>query len=221
MERHGRRAVLVAPGQRPPAQGARTRRRCPVRHLHRARIRPAAQDRQVQLAQRRPRLETELVVEQVPDSSVSLESVRRAATSVQRLDEQQPSPLPKRMRGRQGIEVRHGILRSADRHEGLETVLFAADTQLAPPLTGNLRDLAVLQLRQRVDGPPQRQGVLSGGKGSCRASGSKLAPGPGRAGDETGHIDLIVMKEQPIAIPERATTALPSPRRKVRRARVT
>ena len=104
------------------------------------------------------------------------------------------------MRGRQGIEVSHGVLRSADRHEGLETVLLTADPQLAPPLTGDPRDLAVLQLRERVDGPPQRQGVLGGGNGRCRASGSKLAPGPGRAGDETGHIDLVVMKEQPVAI---------------------
>ena len=199
--------LSVAPDQRsssgrtsrPRSRVARTRRGL-GRHRHRAGMRPAAQDRQVQLTQLRPRLEAEVLVEQVANSSVSLESVGRAAAAVQRFDEQQPTALPKRMRGRQDIEVRDGVLRSADRHEGLETVLLTTDPQLAPPLTGDPRDLAVLQLREWVTGAPQRQCVLGRCHRGSRASRTKLAPTPGCPHDETGHVDLVVTKNEPVAV---------------------
>ena len=57
----------------------------------------------------------------------------------------------------EGLEVGHGVLGSAEREERLQPVFLASDPQLPPPFTGDPSDLAVLELRQRVTPPPQRQ----------------------------------------------------------------
>ena len=149
-----------------------------------------AQDRRLQLAKGRRRLQAELLQQQLPDLAVGLEGLGLAAAAVQGEHELAAEPLAQRMLADQALQLADELAAGAKSQVGLDPFLQADQAQLVEPGDLGLGEGLVAEVGQgrsppQLQGQPQGLGGLGGG-----AVGQGLAS-LGEQPLEAAQVDLV------------------------------
>ena len=112
-----------------------------------------AQDRRVELAQLRARLDADLPDERRPRVAVRLERVGLAAAAVERQQQLRAQALAQRMLGDERLELRDQRPLAPERELGLDPLLPRDQAQLLEPLDVDARERLELEVRERPAAP--------------------------------------------------------------------
>ena len=163
--------------------GRRRRRRGPQGRV-------VAQDRPLQLAEGRRRLQAELVEQQLPDLAVGLEGLGLAAAAVEGEHELAAEPLAQRLLGDQALELADQLGPGAQGQVGLDPLLHTDQAQLLQPGDLGLGERLVAEVGQRRP-PPQGQRL---GQGVGGLGGGAVGQGLATLGEqplEPAQVDLV------------------------------
>ncbi len=130
-----------------------------------------AQDRALELAQLRSRLEAELFVEQPPALTEDVERVGLAPCAVERTHEQRPRPLLQRPLGHERLQLADELAAAAELQVRLDPLLESELTQLLEPRRLGLHERVVREVRERRVAPERKRNPES-----RRPCGRLLAP---------------------------------------------
>ncbi len=186
---------VVSPAQ-PLAQPVATQRGAD--RLVQEQPRVLGEDPLLELPQRRPRVEAELLHQRPP---VLLERPKRVglpARPVEGEHEQGPDPLAQRVLARQGLDLGDEVSRPPAAQLGVEQLLVRSEPELTEPLRLRLRPLLVRKLRIGVPAP------LAEGQPQHRGSSDRIAVGrePPRLTDhrlEPGYVEGVIGQLQSVA----------------------
>ena len=152
------------------------------------------QDLQLELLQRRPRLEAELLDQRPAPALKRVQRVGLPAAAIQRQHQLAAQPLSEHVLGDQRLELRHQLEMAAGRQIGIDPILQRREPQLLQPGDLALRERLAPQIGQRLP-PPQRQRITQPGRAipgipaRTRPLDQQLKP---------RHIDLIRRRAQQI-----------------------
>ena len=153
-----------------------------------------AEDLQLELLQRRPRLEAELLDQRPAPSLKRVQRVGLPAAAIQRQHQLAAQPLSEHVLGDQRLELRHQLEMAAGRQVGVDPILQRRQPQLLQTGDLALRERLAPQIGQRLP-PPQRQRITQPGRAitgilaRTRPLDQQLKP---------RHVDLIRRRAQQI-----------------------
>src|SRR5262249_25403925 len=146
-----------------------------------------AQDAQLELLQRGPRVDAELLDERPPSALEDGERLRLPVAAIQREHQLAAETLAKSVLRDERLELRPQLLIAPEREVARARVLDARQTK--PPQRGDLasRERLVPQVGQRLS-TPERQRLAQ-----ARRSGLRIVPRSRLRGQrlETGDVDLV------------------------------
>jgi hypothetical protein len=149
-----------------------------------------AQDRPLQLAKGRRRLEAELLQQQLPHLAVDLEGLGLAAAAVEGEHQLAAEPLAQRLGGDQALELADQLGPGAKGQVGVDPLLHTDQAQLLKAGDLGLGERLVAEVGQRRSPPQgQRLGQRVGGLG-----GSPVGQGLATLGEqalEPAQVDLV------------------------------
>ena len=129
----------------------------------------------LELLERPPRLEAQLVHERAPRVLVGLERLGLTAGAVEGEHELRAHPLPVRVRRREPLELADQLRVAAERQVGVEAVLDRGQAQLLQPGDVGLERGLESEVAER--GPaPEREGARERRRGRLGPAGAKLRP---------------------------------------------
>ena len=159
--------------------------------------RVVAQDLQLELLQRRPRLQAELLDQRPAPSLKRVQRVGLPAAAIQRQHQLTAQPLPEHVLGDHRLQLRHQLEMAAARQIGVDPILQRRQPQLLQTRDLALRQRLALQIGQRLP-PPQRQRITQTGRA---ITGIPARTRPLHQRLKPRHIDLI--RRRPQQIPRR------------------
>ena len=140
-------------------------------------LRILIEDRPLEAAQRRPRLDPELLDQGGPRRPVGVQRLRLPARAVEREHELAAQALRQRVLGDQALELADELVGAAESEVRVDAILERGEVKLLEPTDLTLRPRLVGELGERR-AAPEREGL-------AQALGSGRRLGPARLGDET------------------------------------
>jgi hypothetical protein len=156
------------------------------------------EDRPLELAELRARLDAELLDERLPHSSIGSESVRLAARAVEGEHELRAEALPEGRRGDKFLEFRNHLCALAKLQVCLEPFLLGQQAQLLQARDLRLRERLVGEIGQRRAAPEAEPDRELGG-GNSRVALRERIPPFGEQPLETGDVDGLRIDRQQVA----------------------
>jgi hypothetical protein len=160
----------------------------------RLQARVLTEDLQLELLERRPRVDAELLDERAASAPEDLEGIGLPATAVEREHQLAPQTLAKHVLCDQRLELRHQLVMAAERQLGVDAILDRREPQLLEPSDLALRECLALEVGQRL-APPERQRVAQARRPLARIV---ALAGPRDQRLEPGEVDLVRRRLQQI-----------------------
>ena len=157
-------AARVADRRLPPCRHSNRRRgasrvRTPGRQVQ---ARVLTEDAQLELLERRPGVDAELLDERPASALEHVQRVGLPAAAVEREHQLAAQALAKRVLRDERLELRHQLVMAAERQVGVDAILDRRETELLQPGDLALRERLVPELGQRLPAPERERLAQAG-----------------------------------------------------------